>query len=54
MLLVHAGRVREAAAAAGCAASIVGRIDAAPGLRLLDEQGRPLDRAHGGFDHFKA
>jgi thiamine-monophosphate kinase len=50
----HAARVREAAAAAGCAASVIGRIDAAPGLRLLDEEGRPIERPPGGFDHFKA
>jgi thiamine-monophosphate kinase len=50
----HAARVRDAAAAAGCTASLVGRIDAEPGLRLLDEQGRPIERPPGGFDHFKA
>ncbi len=31
----------------------VGRIDAAPGLRLVDAQGAPLDLALRGWDHFQ-
>jgi thiamine-monophosphate kinase len=50
----QAARVRDAAASAGCAARVVGRIDAEPGLRLLDEDGRPWQHVPAGFDHFKA
>jgi thiamine-monophosphate kinase len=46
--------VRAAAASAGCAATRVGRIEAAPGLRLVDRAGQPLPFAVAGFDHFKA
>ena len=44
--------VRAAAAAAGVAVSCCGRIDAEPGLRLLDAAGAPLPPPGGGFDHF--
>ena len=44
--------VRVAAAAAGVAVRCIGRIEAAPGLRLVDGQGRPLSLALRGFDHF--
>ena len=48
-----AGRVQAAAAAAGVAATCIGRIDAEPGLRVKDAAGRdvPVGR---GFDHFRA
>ncbi|HEU4376633.1 MAG TPA: thiamine-phosphate kinase, partial [Telluria sp.] len=41
-------------AAARCATPVtrVGTIDAAPGLRWVDAEGRPLDLALAGFDHF--
>jgi thiamine-monophosphate kinase len=44
--------VREAARNTGTDVSRVGRIDAAPGLRLLDADGAPLDLALTSFDHF--
>ena len=44
--------VRVAAAAAGVAVRCIGRIEATPGLRLVDGQGRPLSLALRGFDHF--
>jgi thiamine-monophosphate kinase len=30
----------------------LGRIEAAPGLRLLDADGHPLERRYASFDHF--
>ena len=45
-------QVQAAAAAAGVAVCCIGRIEAAPGLRLVDGQGRPLSLALRGFDHF--
>jgi thiamine-monophosphate kinase len=45
--------LRAAAAAAGCALARIGRIDADSGLRLVDRDGRALDAAFAGFDHFK-
>ncbi|MGN6704008.1 MAG: thiamine-phosphate kinase [Burkholderiaceae bacterium] len=44
--------VRGAARAAGVAATRIGRIDAAPGLRFTDAAGAPLDLRVDGFDHF--
>jgi thiamine-monophosphate kinase len=46
--------VLEAARAASTAVTRVGRIDAAPGLRLLDEDGEPLALQLHSFDHFAA
>jgi thiamine-monophosphate kinase len=47
---------REAVLAAGAASHTpvtrVGRIEAAPGLRLIDGAGAPLDLALRGWDHF--
>lgn len=31
----------------------IGRIDAAPGLRLIDAQGNPFAFSHRGYDHFR-
>jgi thiamine-monophosphate kinase len=45
-------QVRAAAAAAGVGVRCIGRIEAAPGLRVVDGQGRPLAVALRGFDHF--
>jgi thiamine-monophosphate kinase len=45
--------VSAAAERAGVAASRVGRIDAAPGLRLVDGHGTPLRQRFAGFDHFR-
>ncbi|NHZ38631.1 thiamine-phosphate kinase [Massilia aquatica] len=44
--------ILAAGAASGTAVTRVGTIDAAPGLRLMDAQGRPLDLQLAGFDHF--
>ncbi|EER58063.1 thiamine-monophosphate kinase, partial [Acidovorax delafieldii 2AN] len=30
----------------------IGRIEAAPGLRLVDAQGQPVERRYASFDHF--
>ena len=46
-------QVLAAGAAAGVAVRRIGSIEAAPGLRLLDAQGRGLALAPRGFDHFK-
>jgi thiamine-monophosphate kinase len=50
------GRGAEVAAAArgaGVACARIGYIDAEPGLRVVDPQGRPLEHAVQSFDHFK-
>ncbi|WP_326534813.1 thiamine-phosphate kinase [Pseudorhodoferax sp.] len=44
--------VQGAAAAAGVAATAIGHIVAAPGLVLVDEQGREQPALARGFDHF--
>lgn len=46
--------VHAAAARAGCAATRIGRVEAEPGLRVVDAAGRPLSLALTGFDHFKS
>ena len=46
-------RVLAAAHAASVAVRCIGRIEASPGLRLLDAQGREVALALPGFDHFK-
>jgi thiamine-monophosphate kinase len=46
-------RVQAAAQAAGVAASCIGRIEAAPGLRVQDADGRDTPVGHG-FDHFRS
>ncbi|WP_256078052.1 thiamine-phosphate kinase [Massilia sp. YIM B04103] len=50
-----AARAAILAAGAACATAVtrVGRIEAAPGLRLADAAGAPLDLRLAGFDHFK-
>jgi thiamine-monophosphate kinase len=45
--------VRAAAAKAGVAVTPIGRIEAAPGLRIVDRDGRAVAVRVGGFDHFK-
>jgi thiamine-monophosphate kinase len=42
------------AAGTGVALRRIGRIEAAPGLRLLDARGCELTLALRGFDHFNA
>lgn len=39
---------------AGVAVTRIGRIDAQPGLRLVDAQGAPVVFTHGSFDHFSS
>lgn len=45
-------QVDQAAAASGTRVTRIGRIDAAPGLRLLDAAGRQLPNSFASFDHF--
>lgn len=45
-------RLAAAAAAGGCPCSVIGRIEAAPGLRLRRADGSPLHLARGGYEHF--
>lgn len=49
----QAAAVQSAARAAGVAVTCVGRIEAAPGLRVVDAQGAPLAHGLASFDHFK-
>jgi thiamine-monophosphate kinase len=44
--------VRAAAAQARTPVACIGRIEAQPGIRLLDGQGRLIERRYGSFDHF--
>ena len=44
--------VQAAAAQAGTRVTRIGRIDAQPGLRLVDAQGQPLAQRLGSWDHF--
>ena len=44
--------VQAAARASATPVTRIGRIDAAPGLRLLDAQGRPVGGRFASFDHF--
>jgi hypothetical protein len=44
---------QAAAAQAGVAVSRIGQIQATPGLRLHDAQGRTLPALWPAFDHFK-
>ncbi|MDO9285333.1 MAG: thiamine-phosphate kinase [Aquabacterium sp.] len=46
-------RVRAAAAAADVAVTCIGRIEAVPGLRLVDAQGEAVPLVLQAFDHFK-
>ncbi len=50
----HRAAVQAAAHSSATAVTRIGRIDAAPGLRLLDAQGLPLDQRFQSFDHFAA
>jgi thiamine-monophosphate kinase len=47
-------RVREAASAVGVGVTRIGRIEAEPGLRLVDAAGRPLAADWASYDHFRA
>jgi len=48
-----APRVLAAAATVGVGVRCIGRMEAEPGLRLLDAQGQPVPLALRSFDHFK-
>jgi thiamine-monophosphate kinase len=50
----RADEVRAAGVAAGVAVTCIGRIDAAPGLRVFDAHGREVGGGWAGFDHFGA
>lgn len=50
----QAGRVLDAARAAATPVTRIGRIDASPGLRLVDADGQPIVERFGSFDHFRA
>lgn len=47
-------RVLAAGRASGTPVYRIGQIDEAPGLRVVDGAGRPLQRALQSFDHFKS
>jgi thiamine-monophosphate kinase len=49
-----AARVRDAARRSGVAATHIGRIEAEPGLRLVDAEGRAIVDAFGSFDQFRS
>jgi len=44
--------VQAAAKKSGTAVARIGQIESAPGIRLLDAQGRPMQKRYGSFDHF--
>ncbi len=44
--------VRDSAHASGTPVQRIGRIEALPGLRVLDGSGQPMTTSSGGFDHF--
>ncbi|MBO9645104.1 MAG: thiamine-phosphate kinase [Pseudacidovorax sp.] len=44
--------VEAAARSAGVPVTRIGRIEAEPGLRVVDAQGRPVDQRFASFDHF--
>jgi thiamine-monophosphate kinase len=48
----HAAAVAAAARASGTPVQRIGRIDALPGLRVLDTTGQAMATGGGGFDHF--
>jgi thiamine-monophosphate kinase len=49
----HRAAVEAAAAQAATPVTRIGRIEAAPGLRLVDAHGRAVQRRFAGFDHFR-
>ena len=44
--------VSAAAAKSGTTVTRIGQIESAPGIRLLDGQGRPVQNRYASFDHF--
>jgi thiamine-monophosphate kinase len=49
----RAPQVQAAASSAGCAATRIGRIEAVPGLRIVDGRGAAVAAPFPAFDHFK-
>jgi thiamine-monophosphate kinase len=48
-----AAAVLEAARQSGTPVTRIGRIEVAPGLRIVDAQGAPLAQQYAAFDHFR-
>jgi len=48
----HQAAVAEAAAQSQTPVTRIGQVEAAPGLRLLDAQGMPVENRFASFDHF--
>lgn len=46
--------VEDAAQASGTHVTRIGRIQAEPGLRLVDDRGQPMEKRYASFDHFAA
>ena len=49
----HRAAVEAAGAQAATPVTRIGRIEAAPGLRLVDARGEVVQRSFAGFDHFQ-
>ena len=49
----QAAAVQAAAAQSAVAATRIGRIEAEPGLRLVDANGQPVENRFAAFDHFR-
>jgi thiamine-monophosphate kinase len=49
----RAADVARAARETGVPVTCIGRIEAAPGLRLVDAAGAPVTAGFASFDHFK-
>ena len=48
----HRAAVAAAAAQSQTAVTCIGQVEAAPGLRLVDAQGMPVENRFASFDHF--
>ena len=48
----HRAAVAAAAAQSQTAVTCIGQVEAAPGLRLVDAQGQPVQHRFASFDHF--
>ena len=48
----HRAAVAAAAAQSQTAVACIGQVEAAPGLRLVDAQGMPVENRFASFDHF--
>jgi thiamine-monophosphate kinase len=52
--LQHVANVQADLARLGCGATRIGRIVEGKGVSVRDREGRPLEQAHQGWDHFGA